>query len=127
MIPKSVFNMLQFDEKTCDAWHLYEADYCLSCKRLGFNVYAVPVFVYHRSGGGFFKKSRVQILKSAGPSPGLYYQTLGKLVKKRKNYYKRIYTTCGDCNNSQPIFLQRIGALAQGGLKLFLRKLKWNL
>ena len=30
IIPKSVFNMLQFDEQVCNDWHLYAADYCLS-------------------------------------------------------------------------------------------------
>ena len=124
IIPKSVFSELQFDEKTCNDFHLYGVDYCLSSKRLGFHVYAIPMFIYHKSGGFFPKKSIVQILKSRGSLPTPYYQTLGKLIKKHKNHYKRIYTTCGYWSTSQPVTLQKIKHLANSGLELLLGKLR---
>lgn len=123
MIPNSVFSVLWFDEKTCDDWHLYVVDYCLSCKRLGFDVYVIPMFIYHKSDG-IFTKSRVQILKSLGFFPESYYLTLEMLLKKHRNQYKRVYTTCGDWSTSHPIILQRIRILANHGLKLLLRKLR---
>jgi len=123
MIPKSVFSVLQFDEKTCDDWHLYAVDYCLSCKRLGFDVYVIPMFLYHRSEG-VFTKSRVQILKSLRLLPKSYYLTLEMVLNKHRNQYKRVYTTCGDWSTSHPIILQRIRTLANAGLKLLFRKLR---
>jgi len=127
IIPKSVFNILQFDEKTCDDWHLYAVDYCLSCKRLGFEAYAIPMFIYHRSASlSKYRKSKIQILKSLGPLPESYYQTLEKLLKKHKNYFRRIYTTCGDWSTSYPLILQRILPLAKAGARLILRKFKSN-
>jgi len=121
IVPESVFDILQFDEKTCDDWHLYEVDYCLSCGRLGFYTYAIPMFIYHKSHN---LKSIVQRVKSRGSLPTPYYQTLGKLIKKHKNHYKRIYTTCGDWSTSQPVTLQKIKHLANSGLKLLLGKLR---
>ena len=49
VIPKSVFNKLQFDEKTFDGWHCYGVDYCLSAKQRGLKSYVIPAFIYHRS------------------------------------------------------------------------------
>ena len=49
IFPKSVFDVLQFDEKVCDDWHLYAVDYCLCARNLGFDVYVLLMFVYHKS------------------------------------------------------------------------------
>ncbi len=120
IIPKSIFEMLQFDEKTCNNWHLYGVDYCLSCKRLGFGVYAIPAFIYHRSGDlskSLFNKNKIQIIKSLGPLPEPYYRTLKKVLNKHKNYFKWIYTTCGNWSTSYPLILQRIWPLAKAGMK----------
>jgi hypothetical protein len=124
IIPKSVFSVLQFDEKTCNDWHLYTVDYCLSCKRLALDVYVIPVVIYHKSDG-IFTKSRLQILKSLRVFPESYYVTLEMVLKKHRSQYKRIYTTCGDWSTSQPIILQRIGFLADAGLRHILRNLQW--
>ena len=124
IIPKLVFSELQFDERTCNDFHLYGADYCLSCKRLGFHAYAIPMFIYHKTGGFFPRRSIVQLVKAGGSLPPPYWQTLGKLIKKHKNHYKRIYTTCGDWSTSQPVTLQKIKHLANSGLKLLLGKLR---
>ena len=122
IIPKSVFDTLQFDEEVCNNWHLYGVDYCLSARKLGVGVYAIPIFVYHTSTGAS-TKNRFQAVLSLGSLPDEYYQTLGKLLKKHKNDYKRIYTTCGDWNTSYPLILQRIRHLARSGAELLWRQL----
>lgn len=129
IIPKSVFNILQFDEKTCDDWHLYDVDYCLSCKRLGFEVYAIPMFIYHKSVSlSKSRKTKLRILKSLISSqgfyyPDFYYQSLKKVLSKHRNYFKWIYTTCGDWNTSYPLILQRVWSLLKAGLKYPFKRL----
>lgn len=117
IVPKTVFDMLSFDERTCDDWHLYEVDYCLSCAERGLGVYAIPMFIYHRSGGGFFRENKLKTLLSLGPLPDTYYRTLKKLRVKHRKHYKTIYTTCGDWNLSYPVLLQRIVLLGRDGLR----------
>lgn len=123
IIPKSVFNVLQFDEKVCDDWHLYAVDYCLSVRRLNLDAYVLPLFIHHKSRG-FSARTPLQIVKSLDSSYRKgYYQTLRKIVKKHKKYYKRIYTTCGNYNISYPLILQRIKSLAKSGLKYEWKKI----
>ena len=102
VIPKSVFDILQFDEKVCDDWHLYSVDYCLSIKKKKYGVYLMPMYVYHMSHGFSFSNK--------------YYNTLNKVLEKHKSY-KKIYTTCGDWNTSIPLILQRSYCLAKGVIK----------
>jgi len=94
IIPRSVFNKLKFDEETCDNWHLYGVDYCLSIKNYNLGAYAIPMFVYHESSG-----------YSMSPE---YYITLKKIIKKHKKKYQSIYTTTGDWNTFLPLALQRL-------------------
>jgi glycosyltransferase involved in cell wall biosynthesis len=107
--PKSVFDMLRFDEEVCDDWHLYAVDYCLSVKILGFDAYVLPCYIHHRSAGYSFSEK--------------YYLTLKKVLKKHKKRCKWIYTTCGDWDTSFPLGLQRTSHLAKGVLKLLFKKL----
>jgi hypothetical protein len=107
MVPKSVFNVLTFDEEAYTDWHLYAVDYCLSVRKLGFDVYATPMFVYHRSTGVLIE-TIFQIILSLGPYPKGYYQALGKLLKKHKNQVKQIYATTGTWSTCQPLVWQRI-------------------
>jgi len=93
IIPRSVFTQLQFDESTCDNWHLYAVDYCLSCKKLGYEVYLMPFTVYHRSTGFSLSEE--------------YYVTLKKLLSKHKEDYWEVYTTMGDWLTFCSIPLQR--------------------
>ncbi len=74
--------MLQFDEEVCDDWHLYAVDYCLSVEKLGYNAYVIPMYVYHRS--------------PRDSMPQGCHSILGKLFKKHKQHYERIYTAKGD-------------------------------
>lgn len=93
IIPEEIFNDIKFDEITCDNWHLYAAEYCLTVKKAGYEVYVIPLDGYHASPGYSF-------------SPEGYYSTLRKLVKKHKSNYKWIYTTTGSWNTTLPLDLQ---------------------
>lgn len=94
IIPKSVFDIFQFDEKTCDNWHLYAVDYCLSVKQqFGLSVYVIPMYLYHLSSGAI--------------TPG-YNQTLKKVLKKHKDSFKWIYTTCGCWNTLSTLNLLKM-------------------
>jgi Glycosyltransferase like family len=110
IIPKSVFDIIQFDEAVCKHWHLYAADYCLSIKVKGFDVYAIPKLVYH----GIKTASRTYV-----SSRDEYYDTLRPLINKHKNKYKWIHTSCGSWNTHYPLVLQI--ALVKTGV---LRRLK---
>lgn len=81
IMPKSIFNKIQFDEKIFDGWHCYGADYCLSVKQKGLKAYVIPAFVYHRS-----------LMTNVGQL--LEYQQ--RLYDKHKRNYKHIYMTCGE-------------------------------
>ena len=93
IVPKKLFMEIQFDEITCDNWHLYGVDYCLTAKNAGFKVYVLPMDGYHESPGYSF-------------SGETYYPILKKLVKKHKNNYKTIYTTTGSWRTRIPLSLQ---------------------
>lgn len=110
IVPKETFEKLQFDEQTCDGWHLYAVDYCLSVKALGLDAYVLPITVYHRSFPG-----RVQ---------GDYYKTLKRVLRKHGNQQRRISTTCGtwDTRSPFPLRFQRFGSLAYSWLQVLRRE-----
>lgn len=93
IIPKSIFTKLQFDENTCNDWHLYAVDYCLSVQKIGFNSYVIPMFIYHKSPGYSMSEQ--------------YYKTLKKILKKYKNYYAMVYTTMGNWSTRYPLNIIR--------------------
>lgn len=94
IIPKSVFEYLQFDEENCDNWHLYAVDYCLSVKNLKLDVYAIPMYVHHLSNGF--------------PVSSGYFTTMKKLINKHHKHYKWIPTTIGNWNTAYPFIAQKI-------------------
>jgi len=110
IIPKSVFNKLQFDENTCNDWHLYAVDYCLSVKKLGFDSYVMPIFVYHKSSGYSMSEK--------------YFVTLKKVLKKHKSYYNKIYTTMGDWSTRYPLNIKRIYLWVRRKVGIILRSIK---
>lgn len=110
IIPKSVFIKLQFDENTCNDWHLYAVDYCLSVKRLGFDSYVMPIFVYHKSSGYSMSEK--------------YFVTLKKVLKKHKSYYNKIYTTMGDWSTRYPLNIKRIYLWVRRKVGIILRSIK---
>ncbi len=122
IIPRFVFSLLQFDEKVCNDWHLYAVDYSLSIRRLGYNVYAVPMYVYHLSTGFKLIGKLERILR--GPLPRGYYISLKKVLKKHKNYYEKIYINSGTYRTIYPVFLQRAQSIIKNRLKLLFKKIK---
>jgi hypothetical protein len=93
IIPKKVFEKLEFDEVTCDGWHLYGVDYCLSIKEMDMAVYVLPLPIHHKSSGDPFAKE--------------YYQTLGKIFKKHGRSYNVIHTTVSDWNTKYPVSIEK--------------------
>jgi hypothetical protein len=92
IIPKNVFEFIQFDEVICNNWHLYAVDYCLSIKCLGFAAYVLPIPVYHRSPGDSFSE--------------LYFVTLENVLRKHTNRYEMIFTTIGNWSTRSPLKMQ---------------------
>jgi len=80
IIPKEIFNYLNFDEKTCYHWHFYAIDFCLQSKLLGYNTYVIPTDLYHLSPGDSLDIN--------------YYKTAKRVCQKYRNKYKTINTTC---------------------------------
>lgn len=80
IIPKRIFDILQFDEKKFNHWHCYGVDYALEAAKMGFTAYVIPLFVHHLS-------------------PGTNLQNLFKYQKrvfeKHRDFQKYICTTCG--------------------------------
>ncbi len=70
---------VKFDEVTCNGWHLYVVDLCLSAARFGISCFVLPLDLYHKSKGSLSNE---------------YYETAKKLAKKHRKYVKVIYTTC---------------------------------
>jgi len=128
IIPKDVFERYQFDEKTCDDWHLYGVDYCLAIAAFGFGVYVIPKFIQHMSDGASIKKPlySLSVIFNLGPMVKPYYRTLDKVLKKYKDKYKWIFTTCGygKWNTIQPLILQRIWRLISEYLKGFWHRIR---
>ena len=108
IIPKTVFGILQFDEKVCSDWHLYAVDYCLSVKKLGFDSYVIPIFAYHKSLGYSMSKE--------------YFVVLKKILKKHKNCYKIIYTTVGNWSTVYPVYMSRVYFWSRKRVGRLLRK-----
>jgi hypothetical protein len=103
VIPRDVFARFQFDEKTCDSWHLYAVDMSLTLLENGLGVFVLPLPGYHRSNN--------QSLRS-----GSYFETLKKVLKKHKESFTVVRTTCGTWILSRPLIIQRMKLLALTGL-----------
>jgi GT2 family glycosyltransferase len=91
-IPKSIFDRFQFDEEVCDDWHLYGVDYCLTAKKMGYEVYVLPMNLYHYSSGQSFSNS--------------FFKVLNKLQEKWREDFRIIYTTSGNWMTFKPIYFQ---------------------
>jgi GT2 family glycosyltransferase len=83
IVPRNIFTLIHFDEKTFRGWHQVIEDYCLTLGDSGFNVYVLPIDAYHKSTGTV----------NIG-----YYTNLLRLLYKHKKKHKIIYTTCGTWN-----------------------------
>ncbi len=107
IIPNHVFNILKFDEKVCNDWHLYAVDFSLSINNTGYNVYVIPTDIYHRSPGYSISEN--------------YYITLKKVLKKHKKDNKAIFTTMGGWTPLYPLYIQKTRPLLR---KKFLKILE---
>lgn len=104
IVPRNIFDRLQFDEVACDGWHLYAVDYSLSVKMLGLDAYVVPVVAYHKLGAIERGGNRLQ---------RDYYEILKKVLKKHRDRYGVIFTTCGVWDTRIPVLLQRLDKWAR--------------
>ena len=48
---KDIYEKIKFDEETCDNWHLYAVDLCLSSSEQNIKSYIVPADIWHASVG----------------------------------------------------------------------------
>jgi hypothetical protein len=92
VVPRSVFDALRFDERTCFDWHLYAVDYSLCVEKLGTKAYVLPVEIHHESGGASMSK--------------MYHKTLERIRNKHRKDYPWIYTSLGSWRTNYPIWLQ---------------------
>lgn len=104
IIPKAVFDRLQFDSATCDGWHLYAVDYCLSVRKTGLRSFVLPLPSHHRS---------VAYSMSAD-----YYRTLKKLFRKHGRDHPWIYSTVGDYYTALPTVAYRVLAKARAVIRV---------
>jgi len=100
MVPRTVFESLKFDEKTCDSWHLYAADYSLSALKRGLEVYVLPLNVHHYPAG------RYPYTNSLTGMPEKYHKTLRRILRKHKKDFPRIHTSMGSWSTRWPLRLQ---------------------
>jgi Glycosyltransferase like family len=115
IVPRDVFNVLQFDEITCDGWHLYAVEYCVSSTLLGFALYVLPFHTYHASEGISSTPTEpidrlISHCPMAAPAflPKEYYMALKKVIKKHKHNVSKIHTVFGDWSTTSPIALQQM-------------------
>jgi GT2 family glycosyltransferase len=104
VIPRSVFKKTQFDEVTCDNWHLYGVDYCLTIAGDGLAAYVLPMFIYHQSAGDSAKVRNNFFRGSLSPS---YFKSFEAVRRKHRNHIDNIHTTCASFSTNYPVLLQR--------------------
>ena len=85
LVPRRVFERLEFDETTFDGWDCYGSDYCLSAKQLGLRVCVVPLPCSHCTSRALYSIWQFEGLSK--------YQE--RLYRKHKASYKRINTWMG--------------------------------
>jgi len=102
IIPKKVFDVYRFDERTCDNWHHFTVDFSLTARGENLLVIVLPLLIHHRSLGF----SRTLILRMGSLKDiRRYYRSLRRILAKHKAQVEWIYTTNGDYATSKnPIF-----------------------
>lgn len=104
IVPRNVFEKNQFDETTCDNWHLYGVDYCLTMASQGLAAYVLPMLIYHQSAGDSAKVRRNLFRGSLSPS---YFRSFEAVRRKHRNHVDNIHTTCASFNTRYPVLIQR--------------------
>lgn len=105
IVPRKVFERLPFDEETCDNWHLYGVDYCLSLAALGLKAYVLPLSIYHKSIG---ESARPHHRFVGGSLSADYVKSFEAVRKKHKRNIPVIHTSCGSFLTKWPVNVQRI-------------------
>lgn len=90
---KKVYQLIQFDEKTCDGWHFYAADLCYSAKKFGIQSVVYPVDIWH---------------KSTGRISDDFYVQLRRIQKKYRKNFNRFITPCINCNTKIPALYYKV-------------------
>lgn len=88
------------DEITCDDWHLYAVDLCLSQIEKGKKNYVLPLRVHHKSIG-------YPISRGFGKPFNTYFATLEKVIAKHRTHTRTIYAPTSIWNTTTPLPLQR--------------------
>jgi hypothetical protein len=101
LVPGDVCRRIAFDETTCDGWHLYAVDYSLMVRRAGLVAYALPLPLYHQSGGAVVRVIGVETYERA------YFRTLRRVLAKHAGAFDRLHTTCGSWSTQQSLIAQR--------------------
>lgn len=107
-LPKELFLKYKFDEITCNGWHLYAVDLCLTMGKDQIQSWVIPCDAYHKSVGAIDRK---------------FVETVGRLVAKHRNDYKRILSTCLDLG-TDPISYRFYCAGAK--LHILMKRIKNN-
>ena len=111
IVPREIFQRYQFDEYSCNNWHLYGVDYCLTMLTLKKDVYVIPFFVIHKSKGALTNKRfhKFSFVLNFGLSREYYY-TLERVLKKHKEHFVWIYTTpgYGKWKTTESVIMQRV-------------------
>lgn len=105
IIPRKVFEIIQFDEIASNNWHLYGVDYCLMVARQGLAVYVLPLPIYHQSAGD---SAKVKPSFFRGSLSSDYFTSFETVRKKHRDHFECIYTTCAIYSTKYPVFIQRV-------------------
>ena len=111
-VPARIFREQSFDEETCDDWHLYAADYCLSAAARNLGAHVLPLPLQHRSTGGTTNPLRA--LWGLGNLPRAYYRSLDRLLHKHRDR-GRIHVTGEAWRTDESLMRQRLRLVAQKG------------
>lgn len=84
-IERTLFMECLFDEQTCNNWHLYVVDLCLTLGKNNISSYVVPCDAYHLSKGNI------------GTA---FYKSLIPVARKHHVNYPVIYATCATVKTS---------------------------
>jgi hypothetical protein len=104
IIPRGVFEAIQFDEDNFRGWHCYGADYCLTATSQGLRNYVIPSQIYHNSPNlniaDLLKEQRI-------------------LFEKHKAGYKHIFTTSGSLSRTELTVRPMIDLIRRFYVRLF--------
>lgn len=105
VIPRSVMGELPYDEVTCDDWHFYAVDYCLSLIERGYKVYALPLPIYHKSTGESARPDTKMLWQSTKSKA--FYRAMRRVLNKHKGSFSTVAMTSGVWTTGTWLPLQR--------------------